>query len=428
MFINFPEVHMRIEKLGGALFPPMIRIRQKYDAQKIENISEHFLGQLQYLQNQEITGKRIAIAVGSRGIPHLADILKVLSTELKSRGAFPFIVPSMGSHGGATAEGQEMLLRGYGITEATVGVPIVSDMAVEQYGEVEGIPLYCDRAAAKANGIIILNKIKPHTDFRGDIESGLCKMIAIGLGKHKGATALHAAGFAQFPHLLPKVAEIFLHKMPVLCGIGLVQNAYDEICALEVTPPDRLIETDKRLLKLAKERIARFKFGALDVLIIDQIGKNISGFGFDPNVVGRINSGLPGFSDILQLHRLFIRGITPETEHNGCGISAADITTRRCLNEIDWETVWTNMITSTMIHGGKIPMYMNNDRDALCVAIQSCGTVRPGKLRLARIQNTLRLSEIEVSRALYEEICHRPDVEYLDGPYDLQFDDEGNLL
>lgn len=260
MFINFPEVHMRIEKLGGALFPPMIRVRQKYDAQKIENISEHFLGQLQYLQNQEITGKRIAIAVGSRGIPHLADLLKVLSTELKSRGAFPFIVPSMGSHGGATAEGQEMLLRGYGITEATVGVPIVSDMAVEQYGEVEGIPLYCDRAAAKANGIIILNKIKPHTDFRGDIESGLCKMIAIGLGKHKGATALHAAGFAQFPHLLPKVAEIFLHKMPVLCGIGLVQNAYDEICALEVTPPDRLIETDKRLLKLAKERIARFKF------------------------------------------------------------------------------------------------------------------------------------------------------------------------
>lgn len=428
MFIDFPEVHMRIEELGGALFPPMIRIRQKYDEQKIENISEHFLGQLQYLQNREIAGKRIAIAVGSRGVPHLVEILKVLSTALKRWNAFPFIVPSMGSHGGATAEGQEMLLRGYGITEAAVGAPIISDMAVEQYGEVEGIPLYCDRAASKADGIIIVNKIKPHTDFRGDIESGLCKMIAIGLGKHKGATALHAAGFAQFPRLLPKVAETFLHKMPVLCGIGLVQNAYDEICALEVTTPDRLIETDKRLLKLAKERIARFKFDALDVLIIDQIGKNISGFGFDPNVVGRINSGLPGFSDILQLRRLFIRGITPETEHNGCGISAADITTRRCLNEIDWETVWTNMITSTMIHGGKIPMYMNNDREALFVAIQSCGTVRPDKMRLARIQNTLRLSEIEVSRALYEEIRHRPDVEYLDGPYDLQFDAEGNLL
>lgn len=428
MFIHFPKVHMRIEKVEDAYFPPMIRIRQIYDAQKIDNVSEHLLRQLHSLQNQDISGKRIAITVGSRGIPHLADILKTLSTFLKMQGAFPFLVPAMGSHGGATAEGQTMLLNGYGITESSVGAKIVSDMAVEKYGEIEGIPLYCDRAALNADGIIVFNKVKPHTDFRGNIESGLCKMIAIGLGKHKGATVLHAAGFVHFSRLLPKIAEVFLHTAPVLCGIGVVQNAYDEICALDVATPEELIELDRRLLTLAKERIAKFKFDTLEVLIIDQIGKNISGFGFDPNVVGRINSGLPGFSDILHLQRLFIRGITPETEHNGCGISAADITTRRCLNEIDWDTVWTNMITSTMIHGGKIPMYMNNDRDALSIAIRTCGAMHPDRIRIARIQNTLKLSEIEVSRALYDEICHRPDIEYLDGPYPMRFDHEGNLF
>ncbi|NLX97817.1 MAG: DUF362 domain-containing protein [Rhodopirellula sp.] len=428
MFIHFPKVNIPVEGTEGASPPPMVRIRQKYDAQRIDDIPGHLLGELERLPAQSLAGKRIAITVGSRGIPNLDAIVSTLCRYLRQRGAQPFIVPAMGSHGGATAEGQRALLSHYGISEEIMGAPIVSDMAVEQYGEIEGLPLYCDRHALRADAIVVLNKVKPHTDFRGDVESGLCKMIAVGLGKHRGASALHARGFSEFPRLLPRIAEAFISTAPVLFGIGLVQNAYDEICALEAMRPKELIETDRRLLKVARERLARFKFDELDVLVIDEIGKNISGFGFDPNVVGRINSGLPGFSDILKLQRLFIRDITEETEHNGCGISAADVTTRRCLNAIDWEVVWTNMITSTMINGGKIPLYMNSDREALSIAIRTCSGIDHGRLRLARIRNTLQMSEIEVSEALYEQIRHRPDVEYLEGPYAMRFDEEDNLI
>lgn len=427
MFIDFPPVNIPMEGMELVRPPQLIRIRQKYDSAKIGDISAHLLARLSRFGRGEWRGKRIAIAVGSRGIPKLDSILHTLCGALKSWGAAPFLVPAMGSHGGGTARGQAELLAGYHITEESTGAPIVSDMEVVQYGTLEGIPLYCDSAAYESDGVIILNKIKPHTDFRGEVESGLCKMMAIGIAKHKGAAAFHTLGFARFAELLPVAAERFLREVPVVFGVELVQNAYDEISELEVFEPAALIEGEKHLLRTAKEKIARFHFPALDVLVIDEIGKNISGFGHDPNIVGRINSGLGGFDDILKLQRLFIRGLSEQTHHNGCGISAADITTRQCLCGIDWDVTWTNTITSTQLNGGKIPVYLNNDYDALRLAIRTCNGIDYGAVKLARIKNTLCMHEIEVSRALYEQIKGQSNIEYLAGPCDMRFDAQGAL-
>ncbi|MEN6316176.1 MAG: hypothetical protein ABFD25_18235 [Clostridiaceae bacterium] len=430
MFIDFPKTNMVIEGMDEVRIPKMVRIAQKYDPYHITDIAGHVAGQMNNnIGNKSwYDGKSIAITAGSRGIPHLDIILRTVCGILKSWGATPFIIPAMGSHGGGTAEGQAEMLAGYNITGQSIGVPVRSSMETVRYGTIEGVPLYCDKYAFEADGIVILNKIKPHTDFRGEIESGLCKMIAIGIGKHKGASAFHTLGFGKFAGLLPQVAQKFIDSAPVAFGVGIVQNAYDDICNIDVVEPDGIIAKDKELLKIAKNKIASFKFKELDVLVIDEIGKNISGFGHDPNIVGRINSGLSGFSDILHLQKLFIRGLTEETHHNGCGIAAADVTTRSCLNQIDWDVLWTNMITSTQLNGGRIPLYMNNDYDALRLAIRTCNDISYEKVKLARIKNTLCMFEIEISQSLYEEIRGNSEVEYLDGPYEMKFDSENNLI
>lgn len=430
MFIDFPPVNFPVVGMDQIQLPKMIRIAQEYDRQRLDDAPQTLLQQLESHPELmcKVRGKRIAITVGSRGIHGLAEILIALCDKLKQWGAVPCLIPAMGSHGGATAEGQLEVLESFGVTPEQIGFPIHSSMDVVQYGTLEGTPLYCDRAAYEADGVIILNKVKPHTDFRGEVESGLCKMIAIGLGKHAGASAIHARGFSDFARFLPMVAQCFLNTGKVAFAIGVVQNAYDDLCALQVAAPEELIETDRTLLKLARERLATLKCKELDVLVLDEIGKNISGFGFDPNVVGRINSGLEGFSGILSLQRFVVLGLSEKTHHNGCGISAADVTTRRCLQDIDWEVVWTNMTTSLMINGGKIPFYMNNDYDALRIAIRTCSGIDYSKVRIARARNTVNLFEIEVSEALFETLKERPDIHYIEGPYEWKFDEQGNII
>ncbi len=430
MFINFPKANIIVEGIDEVRVPKMVRIAQKYDTYHIRDIENHIVKQMNNIYNKTwYDGKSIAITAGSRGIPRLDLILKTVCNQLKTWGAKPFIIPAMGSHGGATAKGQMEILAGYNVTEDTIGVPIISSMEVVQYDTLDdGTPLYCDKHAYFSDGIVLLNKIKPHTDFRGEHESGLAKMIAIGISKHKGAAAFHKMGFAKFANKIPQAAKRFINCAPVAFGVGIVQNAYNDISNIDIVPKERIIEKDKELLVMAKGKMARFKFKDLDVLIIDEIGKNISGFGFDPNVVGRTNGWQPGFSEILNLQKLFIRGITEQSHHNGSGISEADITTRRCLNSIDWSVTWTNMTTSTRICGGRIPMYMNNDREALIVAIKTCNGVDYNKIKIARIKNTSELYEIEVSLGLYEEIKEHPEVEWISGPHELEFDKEGFML
>ena len=281
-FIEFPPVEVKVEGMEQVRFPRMARIRQLFDPSHIQALSEALLQELNTKAEScgALTGKRVAITVGSRGIPQLAEIVRTTVIWLKAHGAQPFLVPAMGSHGNASAEGQLEIVNSYGITEDSIGVPICSSMEVVQLGVLDdGTPVYCDRYAAEADGLVILNKIKPHTDFKGSHESGLAKMMAIGLGNHKGASMFHMMGMDTFPERLPKVARVFLEELPILFGIGVIQNAYDELCVVEVVPATNLMEREAELLEIAKSRMGKFLFDDIDVLIVDEIGKNISGAG-----------------------------------------------------------------------------------------------------------------------------------------------------
>ena len=428
-FISFPPVEVKVEGMEQVRLPRMARIRQIFDDSFVADPAATLQKELEQKAAAcgDLTGKRVAITVGSRGIPHLADIVRTTILFLQDRGAKPFIVPAMGSHGNACAEGQLEIVNSYGITEESMGVPICSSMEVVLLGELEdGTPVYCDRFAAEADGLVVLNKIKPHTDFKGSHESGLAKMMAIGLGNHKGASMFHMMGMDTFPERLPKVAQVFLEKLPVLFGIGVIQNAYDKLCLVEVVPAENLMEREEELLKIAKDRMGRFKFDDLDVLVVDEIGKNISGAGLDPNIVGRNFSR--NIHDVLRLKKLFIRGLSEETHHIGIGISLADITTRRCLNSIDFSAVWANAITATVIQAGAIPMYMENDRDALMLAIRTGNGTDLQNARVVRIKNTLEITEFVVSEAILKELSGRDDIEVLSELRDIPFDAEGFML
>ena len=429
-FIEFPEISFPIQGIEEIEIPRMVRVRQLFADDKIEDISSHLIEEMQQNCPPEecIRGKRIAVTVGSRGIPDNARIVKTICDELKKRGAEPFIVPAMGSHGGGTVEGNLEILSGYGITEEAIGVPVRASMDVVQIGTIHDqaeTPVYCDRFAAEADGIVLYNKVKPHTDFKGEHESGLLKMMAIGLAKHKGCSLFHKQGFDTFAERIPMVAEVFLEKLPVLFAVGVVQNAYDEISEIRVYPKERIIEGDRELLRIAKDRFPRFLFDNIDVLIIDRIGKDISGEGADPNVTGR--GFMPYFKDDFHTRRLLIRGLSENSHHNACGLGLADITTRRCLNSVDWESTWVNLTTNTMIDGGKIPMYQNSDREAIRVAIRTCTKIDYKSARVVRIKDTLSMSEFEVSESMLPEITANDKIQVLSSPYLWEYDKEGYM-
>lgn len=428
-FIDFPEINIPVQDVESVKIPQMVRIREIYDSDCIPDIKAHMEMKMEAAKPalDQIVGKSIAITVGSRGIPALSLMVRTICDKLKEWGAKPFIIPAMGSHGRGTVEGNLEVLSGYGITEDAMNVPIRASMDVVQIGALDNgeIPIYCDRIAAEADGILLFNKVKPHTDFKGYNESGLCKMIAIGIAKHKGCSWFHKQGFDSFGERIPQVAKAFLSKMNVIMGIGVVQNAYDAISEIEAFSKDEIVEGDHSLLEIARRRLPKLKFDHIDVLIIDRIGKDISGEGADPNVTGR--GFMPYFKDDFHCKKLFIRGLSPNSHHNACGLGLADITTRRCLNMCDWESTWINLTTNTMIDGGKIPMYQNNDFEALRLAIRTCNRIDYGNARVARIRDTLSLSEIEVSEALLPDIQGRSDVQILDGPYELSFDSQGFL-
>lgn len=426
-FINFPEIHAKVSDMESVPMPEMVTIHEEYDTQKIIDVKDHLNAELDKLPDHEsYKGKRICITVGSRGIPSLDIMVRTMCDKLKEWGAKPFIIPAMGSHGGATAEGQTEMLAGYNITAETMGVPIVSCMDVVQYGELDGIPLYCDKNAFESDGIVIFNKVKPHTDFRGPHESGLLKMMAIGIAKHKGAAKFHSFGFPSFTELLPAIGPIFLEKCPVAFGVGVVQNAFDDICNIEACPADKIIEMDARLLEIAKAKIAKFLFKDIDVLIIDEIGKNISGNGHDPNVTGRNLSG--SFKKELNLKKLFVRGITPEAHHNGCGLSACDVTTRKVLNDVDWDVTWTNGLTTGIMTAGQIPVYANNDKAAIQMCLKTLWGMDPKDAKVVHIKNTLAMSTIQVSKALYETIKDMDGISFVSDAGTISFDENGDLI
>ena len=409
-------------------FPSLIPINQSFSRERIENISNTIASEMKKIPKDIISGKTIAITVGSRGITGMVSIIRALVQELKACDGEPFIVPAMGSHGGATDEGQIKILASYGITEDSIGAPIRSSMEVVEVSQLDdGTPLYTDRLAYEADAIIIANKIKPHADFKANYESGLVKMLSIGLAKHKGAVTLHRHGFDQFHDILPRVAEVLLDRLPVLFGLAILENAFDELMSLEIIPTEKILSREKELLKISKRSIGRLLFPEIDLLIIDEIGKNISGEGMDPNVTGRPGSGLPGFN-APEIQKIVVLDITPQSHGNGVGIGLADISTRNCIEKIDLGAVYTNAITATILNPAKLPIIMNSDRDALAVALKTCNRITPETARIVRIKNTLELHRIWVSPVMLDELKKNENIEIAGEETPLEFDSSGRIF
>lgn len=382
------------------------------------------------LEQRVRTGQRIALTGGSRGIANIALILKSAADYVKSIGGRPFIFPAMGSHGGATAEGQTAMLAHYQVTEAFTGAPVLSSMdAVEISRTRDGVPVFIDKNAFEADGIIVVNRIKPHTKFKAPIESGLMKMMAIGMGKQKGAEYYHKAAIQYtFPKIIIDAGREVLRKAPVLCGLGLVENGYDQTAVIAALLPEELEEREKELLVLAKVMMPRLPFNEIDLLIIDEMGKDISGTGIDPNVTGRNRDILGVFPHPVNVKRLFVRDLTPSSDGNANGIGFADLTTKRLVDKIDRVSTYMNCITAISLEKAAVPMHFETDRECIEVALGSIGLIPPERSRIVRIKNTLQLDEVDVSDIYMDEIPNRTDLEILEGPHTLPFDAQGNLV
>ena len=413
-------------------FPQMIRITQKIDNTVLEDIPAEIESQITRGAFKNIVhhGHTVAVACSSRGIANYDMIVKAVIGGLKNLGLAPFIVPAMGSHGAASGTGQKKVLEHLGVREETVGAPIKSSLEVIQIGSTnKQIPVYLDKQASKADHIVLINRIKKHTDFEHEIESGLLKMMAIGLGKQKGAAIYHHAMMTYgYPDVIMSVARQVMQHAPILFGVGIVENGYGQIADVRICASGQLEEMEKGLLRSAKSMAPGLPFDEADILIIDEMGKDISGTGFDTKVVGRI--GLPLVTPepkSPRIKRLLVCDLTAETEGNALGVGIADMITQRLLDKIDMQALNINTITGACPEVGKIPLTLKNDREALEIAIQSVGLIPLDQLKIMRIKNTACLSEVDVSEAYEEALAARKDLKISLDKRPMAFDQEGNF-
>ena len=374
-------------------------------------------------------GDTVAVGAGSRGVANIAIIVRAVVDYLKDLGAKPFVFPAMGSHGGAVAEGQLEILEHYGITEATMGCPLRASMDVVQVGEALGMPVWCDRIASEASWIGIVNRVKPHTDFKGSIESGLFKMMTIGLGKYRGATQYHRANVNHgYETVITAVGREMLAKARIGFGLGVVENGYDETAVVEAFNAGDLEAGERLLLKNAREWMARLPFGHIDVLVVEEIGKNISGSGMDTNVIGRPSNPHEPFPADPKILWIVALDLTEDSGGNATGIGNADFTTRRLADKIDWKKTAINTLTACAPNGAKLPLTFDSDREAVESALGCIGLTEPERARVIRIKNTLMIAEIECSEAFLPDIQKRPDLEIVGEARPLPFDAAGQLV
>ena len=412
-------------------FPKMYRIRQRFDNAKVENIGKAVHVELRKLSLTSIRpGHRVAITGGSRGIANIADILKAVVEHIKSFDAQPFIFPAMGSHGGATAEGQIAVLEQLGITESYLNAPILSSMDVVEIARTgDDVPVFVDQNALAADHIVVVNRIKSHTKFKGPIESGLMKMMAIGMGKLKGAEFYHKAAIQHtFPKIITDAARMVIRSTPVLCALGIVENAYGKTSLVSAMPSDEIEKKEKELLLFSKKLMARLPFNDIDLLIVDEMGKDVSGVGIDPNVTGRNRDLLGVFDHPVRVKRLFVRDLTAKSKGNAVGIGLADITTQRLVDKIDYDATYKNCITGISPEKAAVPMHFKTDRKGIEVGLGSMGLIPPEKSKIVRIKNTNRLETVAVSEAFADELQQRSDLEILGEPQPMEFDEEDILL
>ena len=410
--------------------PKMYRIRQTFDDTSVEDIQETVHAELSKLSLTAIKpGQKVAITAGSRGIANIAEIIRAVVEFVKTLQAKPFVFPAMGSHGGATAEGQVAILEQLGVTESYVKAPIFSSMEVEQISRTQDdVPVFIDKHAYSADHIIVANRIKCHTKFKAEVESGLMKMMAIGMGKQKGAELYHKAAIQYtFPKIIVEAGREVIKKAPIRCALGILENGYGTTAKIVALRPEEVESQEKELLLQAKKLMAKLPFNEIDLLIVDQMGKDISGVGIDPNITGRNRDLLGVFPHPAQVKRLFVRDLTDKSKGNAIGIGLADITTQRLVDKIDHHATYVNSITGISLEKAAIPMFVENDRRAIEIALGSIGLISPQASKIVRIKNTLELERVEVSEAFAETLQQRADLEILDGPGSMVFSDDGNL-
>jgi hypothetical protein len=414
-------------------YPRMMRISRSFRVEEIDGLSEEIRRELAKLPLREslTPGASVALAVGSRGIDRIALIIHTLVQELRGLGARPFVVPAMGSHGGATAEGQQRILCELGITERSVEAPIESSMEVVQIGSTaQGLPVLFDSHAYKADHVVVVNRVKCHTEYSGDIQSGLNKILVIGLGNHQGAGAYHKAiQHLGFERVVRSACQVILRRVPILFGLALVENQRHRIGVIRALRPRDFWREERGLLRLASSWMARLPFSRADLLIVDEIGKNLSGSGMDTNVIGRKRfHHQSAEKEWPKITRIFARDLSRETGGNAIGIGMADFTLRRLVDKIDTKETYTNCITCNDPAGASIPIYFDTDREVLDAAFQTIGNVEPERAKIIRIRNTLELEELLVSEAYQEELAGRSDIRVAGEVQRLAFDERGDLL
>jgi len=390
----------------------LTKIRHRWTDNAIEDVGKSTRHALETLEGAIKNGSSIAVAVGSRGIDNLEVVVKEVVRFVRKQGGEPFIVPAMGSHGGATAEGQAEVLAGYWITEQSMGAPIRSSMEVIQLpGASLKNRIFMDKKAYESDGIILINKVKPHTDFHATYESGLVKMAVIGLGKESGAEAIHHYGVYGLKELIPDSAKAILATNKILGGVAMVENAYDKTMIIKAIKADKIMDEEPKLLEIARANRPRFPVDDIDVLIIDQMGKNISGVGIDTNIIGRLKiHGQPEPSSPA-IRSIIVTDLTDESHGNATGVGLADIITAKLYDKIDYPTTLKNVATSSFLERGKIPLIAKNDEEAMHLALRNCGNADEGKERIIRIKDTLHLDELYVSDAILDDIKDNPQIE-----------------
>lgn len=434
---------MKITTRGGVVsqllenvpLPRMFRVRQTFPRPVLK--PEEIPGAVRAEMSRELfvnklkPGMSIAITAGSRGIANVALITRSIVEFCKERGTHPFIVPAMGSHGGATAEGQLEILAGYGITEETMGCEIRSSMETVYLGmSGSGRPVYMDKNASQADGIIISCRLKPHNAFRGNVESGPCKMMAVGLGKQKGAENVHADGMGKIAEHIPSMAKVFLEKAPILFAIPSIENAYDETCKIVAIDTPHMIEEEAEWLKYAFANMPSLLVKEADVLVVDEIGKNYSGTGVDPNIAGTFSTEYAHGG--LKVQRTCFLDLSEASHGNALGVGLANCITARLFNKIDMDAMYPNIVTNTVFKSGMIPFVVPTDKEAIQLCIRTTNGVdrNPGKVRVVRISNTSHIGTVMLSESYYDAVKAGQylHLEALDEPETLEFDAAGTLL
>ena len=392
------------ESVKNIKLPKMVKVRQIFADEHLDNTAAAVRATAAPFAAEMKAGSTAAVLVGSRGITDIDLIAKTVVEVLKEAGVKPFIIPAMGSHGGGTSEGQEEVLRGYGITEETMGVPINSSMETEIIGETDdGMEVHFSKPALEADYVVPIGRVKPHTDFTGFVESGLCKMLAIGGGKHNGCSRIHREGFPALEHTIPDSAKIIIERVDSPFGLAVIENAFEKTHTVEAVRGKDFLTREPKLLKLAKSLMPRIKFDDIDILIVEQIGKDISGTGMDTNIIARDSFGpLPGA--VPRIQRIIIEDLTEGAHGNAIGFGMADFILRSALDKIDFNATYTNGIASGNTNGMKIPVIADTEEEAIRAALQTCIGIDINNPRIVKIKDTLHLSEIEVSENMLDKV------------------------